>query len=67
MVDVKKKEIVQDSEYDELIKEQIAVDYVLASKLDSYLVMVIQYVNGNDQHNIPRNQHVRYTDGLSDM
>lgn len=59
MVEVKKKVIVQDSEYDELLKEQTAVDYVLSSKLDSYLVMVIQYMNENDQHDIPRNQHVR--------
>ena len=59
MVEVKKKVIVQDSEYDELLKEQTAVDYVLSSKLDSYLVMVIQYMNENEQHDIPRNQHVR--------
>ena len=49
---------MQDSEYDELLKERVAVDYVLSSKLDSYLVMVMQYVNGYDQQAIPRNQQV---------
>ena len=56
--ELKRKEIREDCNFDELVHEKVAVDFVLSSKVDSYLIMLIQYINGVIQPTIPRNQRV---------
>lgn len=56
--ELKRKEIRDDCNFDELVHEKVAVDFVLSSKVDSYLIMLIQYINGVNQPTIPRNRRV---------